>query len=368
MELLKIIQKNSLIDYLFNQSLNLFFYIVRLITDNQHINNKILLISLQKIGDSVFTLPAIQAIINSNISGKVYLLTYSETKIIFNKVVNNQNIFTVDQKEFKFGNRIATSKARRIIKDANPGIIIDLTGSITSASLIFNSNSKRIIGINEKYYRNIYTDFIEIRRTPHLIEIYCDVAELYLQKKINRESFAYPVNYKIDGIILVHPFAGWDAKQWNLMKFISLTGKLGVEFSIALIFPKNMVKSDVIDYLKFNNIKFIETNSLKELITEIQGCSLFIGNDSGPIYLANYFGKPTFTIYGPTNPDYSKPFGNNHLEIRKLLKCSPIDIKFCLLSGGRNCPSNQCMQMLEESFVLEELLAFISKLKLINRN
>lgn len=369
MELSEVIKKNSFADNLLHQLLNTFFYLIRLFTKhNSQSNNKILLISLHKIGDSIFTIPAIKAIRDSCDPNQIYLLVYTDTQIIFKDVVNDQNIFTVDKNEFKFGNRFAIRKARKLIKEIDPGIVIDFTGSITSASLIFNSKAKRIIGINEKYFKNIYSDFIEVRITPHLVERYCDTAELFLNKKINREYFEYPTNYKNNGVILIHPFAGWAAKEWGLKKYISLTERLDSKFNTALIFPKKEVASDVIDYFNLNKIKFIETNSLEELIREIQKCSLFIGNDSGPLYLANYFGKPTFTIYGPTNPEYSKPFGNFHQEIKKNLKCSPIETQYCFLSAGRKCPSNECMKMLDEESVAKQVSDFIISLNIETKN
>ncbi len=369
MELSEVIKKNSLADNLLYKLLNTFFYLIRLFTKhNSQSNNKILLISLHKIGDSIFTIPAIKAIRDSSDPNQICLLVYTDTRIIFKDVVIDQNIFTVDKNEFKLGNRFATQKARKLIKEIDPGIVIDLTGSITSASLIFNSKAKRIIGINEKYFKNIYSDFTEVRITPHLVERYCYAAELFLNKKIDRRSFEYPTNYKNNGVILIHPFAGWAAKEWGLRKYISLTEELGLKLNTALIFPKNEVAADVIDYFKLNKIKFIETKSLEELISEIKNCSMFIGNDSGPIYLANYFGKPTFTIYGPTNPDYSKPFGNFHQEIKKNLKCSPIETQYCFLSAGRKCPSNECMKMLDVESVAKQVSDFIISLNIETKN
>ena len=48
----------------------------------------------------------------------------------------------------------------------------------------------------------------------------------------------------------------------------------------------------------------------RELISNIKKCSLIIGNDSGVIQIAASIGKPTFTIYGPTNPKFHLPLDN----------------------------------------------------------
>jgi ADP-heptose:LPS heptosyltransferase len=366
LEIKPILSKLKLFDKLLQFILNLILRFVRIIyADNRGDKNKLLVISLHKIGDSVFTIPAIKAIINSFDYEQIFLIVYSETKIIFKDLFKEQNIITLGKKDFLFENRIATSKARKILKSINPETLIDLTGSITSASLIIKSRASRIIGMNEKYFKSIYSDFTEKRSKPHLIDGYCDIAELFLKKKIDRKFFKYPINLKKDGVILVQPFAGWEAKEWGLKKYITLTERLMKNFNTSLIFQKGEIKTEIIDYLLKNDIKFIQTDSLEELIFEIKKCSLFIGNDSGPLYLANYFGKPTFTIYGPTNPDYSKPFGNFHQQIKNTLKCSPIETQYCYLEAGRKCPSNECMFLLKVDSVEKEILEYILILKII---
>lgn len=368
MEFKPILSKSILLDKSIQFILNLFGKIFRVIYSKNHVDNgRIAIISLHKIGDSVFTIPAIKAIIVSYGPEKIFLIVYTETKIIFKDLVREQNIITLDKKEFLFQNRIATRKARKTIDGINPEILIDLTGSITSASLIFKSKANKIIGMNEKYFKSIYSDFTEIRKRPHLIERYCDAAELFLNKKIDRNSFVYPIDYQKDGTILIHPFAGWAAKEWGLKRYISLNERLSKNYNTSLICQKGEINNEIIDYLKKSNIKLIQTNSLEELIFEIKKCSLFIGNDSGPLYLANYFGKPTFTIYGPTNPDYSKPFGNFHQQINKTLICSPVENQYCELDAGRNCPSNECMFLLNADFVTGKILEFISVLNISNK-
>jgi heptosyltransferase-2 len=217
--------------------------------------------------------------------------------------------------------------------------------------------------MNEKYFKNIYTNFISIRRSPHLIQKYADVADLVTSKKARIDTFPNIIkNFKTD-LILIHPYAGWDAKEWGVRKFLVLAEMISKNFNTKLIFKKGDMPEDIKESIILTNINFIETNSLNELITKIKECSLFVGNDSGPLYLAAYFGKPTFTIYGPTNPDYSKPLGKYHSHVRKDLKCSPNQKQYCFLSAGRDCPNNICMQLLGVNTVFKEISDFIENLK-----
>lgn len=93
----------------------------------------------------------------------------------------------------------------------------------------------------------------------------------------------------------------------------------------------------------------------------IKQCSVAIGNDTGTIHIASYLGKPTFTIYGPTNPVYHLPYGKNHRYIQCRLKCSPLpNEKVCFTFGGRiGCPSNECMNLLSAKDVVDNVYDFI---------
>ena len=103
--------------------------------------------------------------------------------------------------------------------------------------------------------------------------------------------------------------------------------------------------------------------SINELIEQTRDCSVFIGNDSGPLYIANMLGKPTFTIYGPTNPDYSIPFGDNHTFINKTIDCSPEKNKqYChTVAGLVGCPAFKCMETLKLDEVYNKLLPFVQE-------
>ncbi len=368
MELKKIFSKIKLFNRLFQVFLSIFLKAVRILYSHDKINQgRILIISLHKIGDSVFTIPAINSILNEHEKRQVFIMVFEGNKIIYKELFEEQNIFSLNKSNFLFENRIANHLVRKIVKEINPEFLIDLTGTITSASLIFSSSAKKIFGMNDNYFKNVYTDFIRVRKTPHLIEKYSDVAELFLKKKINKSLFEYPINYEKDGLILVHPFAGWAAKEWGLKKSIELVERLRKNFNVSLIFQNDEIEEDVVEYLSVKKINFIQTNDLEELISEIKKCSLFIGNDSGPLYLANYYGKPTFTIYGPTNPEYSKPFGNFHRQIRKILKCTPFDTQYCYLDAGLKCPSNECMNLLDVDIVTNKILEFIIDLEIYKR-
>ncbi|MCZ6701456.1 MAG: hypothetical protein O6940_00275, partial [Ignavibacteria bacterium] len=78
---------------------------------------------------------------------------------------------------------------------------------------------------------------------------------------------------------------------------------------------------------------------------------------------ANMLGKPTFTIYGPTNPDYSIPYGDDHDFIIKSIHCSPEKNKqYCFTHAGMvGCPAFKCMETMGVEEVYNKLLPFVQK-------
>ncbi len=91
--------------------------------------------------------------------------------------------------------------------------------------------------------------------------------------------------------------------------------------------------------------------NLKEAITLIARCSLFISNDSGLMHVAGALGVPTIAIFGSTNPVTTSPVGERSVVIHHDLDCSP-----CLKPV---CPTDfRCMEMIG----VEEVYAAARKL------
>jgi len=318
------------------------------------------IILLHRIGDTVFTIPAVKEIIK-HYEKNIHIICNDHSVPIYNEVFQNLSYVTMGDDNFRFGGRVAKRKARKLIKSLNPKTIIDLTGIGKSAFLIFTSSAREIIGTNREHYRGIYTHFTSLRKTPHLMDVYLDAVKARFNIDNEKSIKIFESNYDRNGRILIHPFGGWAAKEWGLDKFILLAEKLSSVYSVTLIAPFNFIGRKEKQEAKEKNIAITETGSVAELIKQTRDCSVFIGNDSGPLYIANMLGKPTFTIYGPTNPDYSLPFGDNHTYIIKSIHCSAEKNKqYCYTTAGLlGCPAFICMESLEVDEVYKKALPFV---------
>ncbi len=338
-----------------------FFYLARKL-NSRNDGASIVIISLNRLGDTVFTIPAIKKIIKNH-SENIHVVCYKESEIIYRELLPDLNYITLSHNDFILKGRKAKRKTRNQVKELNPKRIYDLTRSVKSAFLIFDSSSKEIIGSNLEHFKAIYTNFLSIRNIPHLIDSYLEIVNTKFPADNDYNLKEFKVHLSQNGKILIHPFGGWAAKEWGIDNYISLAGNLNKNYDIVICIPQNTLGKSEKDSIINKNIEIIETESIKELIDKIKTCSVFIGNDSGPLYIASMFGKPTFTIYGPTNPDFSVPFGDHHEFIFKAIHCSPgKNRQYCYTHAGMvGCPAFKCMELLQTEEVYNKLIPFLEK-------
>lgn len=357
------IGRNKPISFIVNSIFSLFFSSLRLINKPfAYGNGNILIISLHRLGDTIFTIPAIREV-QKHFRNKIIIVCFPESIPIYKLVFDDVDFCKIEHRDFYFNDRIANQKIKKKINALKPGIIIDLIGGLSSASLLYNIRANKVIGISQNNFRSIYDHFVEIREKPQLNDIYLDaispLVAINERSKLKKVSSSfYP-----GGKILIHPFAAWREKEWNLLRFIELALKLKKEYSVSFISPSRKICADVFDEIKNRGIDVIETSSVDELIKNIRECSLFIGNDSGPVNIANFLGRPTFTIYGATNPDYTATSQEHQVYIQKKLGCSAgSNEKFCIVGGAAFiCPGIQCMNLLSVDQVYNKLKPLADK-------
>ena len=159
--ILEYLSKNKFLKRSLIILLNGFFYFSRGIFASNIKTKNVVIIDLNRLGDTVFTIPAIDMILKYlSQEYKVTILTYPESKDILKLKYNNDIIISIDKNNFLFNRRIANNKARETLRKLKPEIIFDLTGSVITASLLFSSHARIILGSSQEYYKKIYTHYI----------------------------------------------------------------------------------------------------------------------------------------------------------------------------------------------------------------
>jgi ADP-heptose:LPS heptosyltransferase len=357
------LKRKRILSIIINSVFSLFFFIIRKINWLFSFRDgHVVVIALHRLGDTIFSIPAVSKIIE-RYGSKTIIVCFSTSVPIYKLAFTDVEFCTVERSDFFFNERIANFKIKQKLRALKPYIILDISGTMISSSLIFNMRARKIIGINGKLFRMIYDQFVLYREKPKLVDIYLDAISPVIQIRDRNKLYSQSIALNPNGKILIHPYAGWKEKEWNFRKFFILAEKLSESFDVCIIAPTNYIDTDIIQEIMYSPINIIQTKSSDELIQAIKECAIFIGNDSGPINIANFLGKPTVTIFGATNPDYTASDYDFQKYTQVTLECSAREKeKYCLIGADAyHCPGLQCMNLLTLDEVYKNVLPLINK-------
>ena len=92
-------------------------------------------------------------------------------------------------------------------------------------------------------------------------------------------------------------------------------------------------------------VNLIGRSAIGDLPALLSRCRMFIGNDSGAMHVAAAVGLPVVAVFGPTDPDGTRPLTPQLSIVQRRVACSP-----CFL---RHCPiDHRCMKSVELDAVL----------------
>jgi ADP-heptose:LPS heptosyltransferase len=155
-------------------------------------------------------------------------------------------------------------------------------------------------------------------------------------------------------VIILHPGSGSKKKVWPPERFLRLAQILKDQFDsrILILFGPAEGKEveGVFEGMDFKTFVQVKGFSLLELASVMQGCRLFIGNDSGISHLASALEIPTIAIFGPTDPRIWSPRGEKVWVVRREMPCSP-----CFQKRSIECIDSECLEGIGIEEVLEGL-------------
>lgn len=151
---------------------------------------------------------------------------------------------------------------------------------------------------------------------------------------------------------LLHPGANWDLKRWPVARFAELAAGLktqGFEVWVAGS-PSDRELGEVIAQASGARNVCGRTD-LFGLAALMEGASVLVSADSGPLHLAGALGTPAVGLFGPTDPILTGPHSRGALRmIHRRYGCE-VPCYF-----GR-CEDRVCMEGILTEVVLAEALA-----------
>ena len=340
---------------------------------------KILVIQLWGIGETVLTLPAIEALRLKYPQSRIEILTTSRNKDVYfeNKNIND----TIQAKLNPF------SIIWFILKNFRKyELAIDMEEYLNISSIITFFASKFSVGFSHESRSKLYTVKVAYNDKQHAALTFLDLIKAigtqYELKKLPGLNFSskdkkFVDNFlkknkikKGDFLACVAPGAAESAKSrmWPHERYAELCDEMLARHNIKIIFAGTQNESELIDEIikkiehKERAINSAGKVSLIQLFYLVSKCRIFIGNDSGPMHIAAAQGVKTLGLFGPNLPQRFGPFGEGNVGLYKGYNCefSPCvnvhkgQVPDCLYPRNSN-DYQKCMKNINMNDVVKEV-------------
>lgn len=313
--------------------------------------HRILIRSVNWVGDAVMSTPAIGAIRESFPQAEITLLANPMVSQLFSPHCWIDRVITFDRYGLHKGIRGRFRLAAELRKRHFDAAII-LPNSFESAlipwmagiPLRFGKSSdgrsfmlterycpdhQRPVGHEVDYYRDLvrHLGISGQARVPHLTVTSAEdheAAVLLAEQGAGADEF----------IIGINPGAAFgSAKRWYPDRFAQAAQRLAAEWSAKTVIfggPGEMdIAGDIEQRLGSDCLNLAGKTTVRQLMALIKRCNFFITNDSGPMHIAAAFGVPLAAIFGSTDHTGTSPYSERAVIVRKDMDCAPCKLREC---------------------------------------
>jgi len=137
-----------------------------------------------------------------------------------------------------------------------------------------------------------------------------------------------------DPIIAVVIGSSWESKDWFFEGYYGLLKDLlySEKMQAVLLGDSSRVTSALQLVRKLSApglINLVGKTSLLELAAVLKSVAVAVGPDSGPSHVAAAVGTPYVSLFGPTSPRRTAPYGSENLVVQACVDCAPCYKKQC---------------------------------------
>ena len=135
-----------------------------------------------------------------------------------------------------------------------------------------------------------------------------------------------------------------EAKRWSGERFAELFRRLDAERGLPVVLLGSAAEAGMNARVAAlaapaRVVDLAGKTSLPDVLGVVAEAELFVGNDSGLAHLANAAGTPTTVVFGPTDPDATRPWDGPRPDglpvrlrvVRRRVACAPCRFKRCPL-------------------------------------
>jgi heptosyltransferase-1 len=351
--------------------------------DHRDLNDaKILFIRLSSLGDLILTLPTLKAIkdrypqahvswlvqdaLQDVLSGNPYL-----DEIIPVDLLSVTDKYATPKTWLRGGSRLFSNlgRAYHIFRKRKFDVVLEFQALFKSgifASL--NRGAERYGFKNARELSHLFLNHpIFVRdKSRHAVENYLQFArhfgcpteavefpiyippedERYIEQLLLQEGIKPG-----DFTIFVSATARWRSKFWDQQSFARLCDELVRRYGAKLIFSGLPSEAGYLqrirEMMREDALIMAGRTNIKQFLALIKRSRLFVGVDSGSMHAAAAFQVPTIALFGPSNPRWIGPYGQEQGIVKLDLPCEPCN--------RRECSDRSCMLGITPEMVLEKV-------------
>jgi lipopolysaccharide heptosyltransferase II len=334
---------------------------------------KILVIRLDQLGDMVNSMTAVEALHERFPHARITMFTLPHTAPIPRRFSYVDEVLTLDTNRIRSPHNLLRpavyadfiAMAIRLRRERFD-LCVSLFGLMASL-WAFASGARIRVGYARESYPFMFTDPLPGRRFDHLRhEVRWDLdlagatgasAAPRLPTLTASPEATARMTVRLaelgvgeeDLLIGIHGGSlNGSAKRWPSMHWAALADRLIGEHAAKVVLTGSAgeatISEDIRRRMHYEPLVLTGKIDIDELLAVLARCDLVISGDSGPLHMAVALGRPTVSLYGPTDPRIYGPTprpGQQAVVIRRGLACSPC---YNLLATAE-CPHGQpaCM-------------------------
>lgn len=302
---------------------------------------KILVVKPSSLGDVVHSLPFLYALRKKSPNAEIHWVIAKGLEGLLENNLLISKIWVIDKDKWQCvpalsNTLISLYNLRKNLRKECFDIVIDLQGLLRSGLLAYASGAHIRIGFKEarEGASLFYTHKIEGGRDIHAVDRYlkiasflgCDIKNIKWSILEAGNVFQNKIDYEYS---VIAPGARWKTKKWHPECFGELASKLNIKSIVVGSNADVEIADQVVKNSKGNAVSLAGKTSLKELINVISKAKFVVTNDSGPMHIAAALNIPVFSIFGPTNPVRTGPYGKGHTVLQAKIDCAPCYKKKC---------------------------------------
>ena len=320
--------------------------------------NRVLVVRLRSIGDTVLTTPSLDALRRFLPAARIDILLEDWVAPVLEGFDAVDDVLAFKKDDFRSRLQMA-----RQIRRAKYDVAFNLHGGTTATFFVRASGAPHRIGYAENQYNFLYNHLLSSsadfwqREKTHSAEqqlallgfsgvpvedklktrlVVTEKALSSIEERLTQSA----IGNRQSAFALLHPVAAFETKQWATENFAQIANFLH-EKGLPIIAVATKKEREILEKLKqlsqFPIVAFDDL-SLPEITALASKAKIFVGNDSGIAHIAAAVQTPSVVVFGSSNIHHWRPWTDAPNEIvYETLACQPCAGYFCKEFGEPKC-------------------------------